>query len=341
MELAATMSTHRRLSILLLSVFLLLLACPKRQTTPPVVNPEQTLTEALAAIRSRRFTRAQDLLTHLIFNHPGSLVASDAQFYLAESYYESGDFNRAQMEYDFYIQNFPSGRFQEEAKFKLALSYLRSAPSHTRDQTRVIRARELLGDFVADHPESPLRSRADSALAAIQQRLAQREFEAARLYFRAGEFGSALVYYEYIRQTFPESLWQQSDRNRLETCRRICRPDSGSPKTVSPVYEVFYFPQGSHELDADDSTVLSGIVVRMKTLSNLTATVTGHCDSTEAADPRNSQLGLLRGLSIRRILMHAGIDSSRIRVLDAGASARLSTAADDSAIDRRAELLLQ
>lgn len=331
---------ERRLTILLILSLVSLCSCPKRQATPTPASPQDALAEALAAIRNRQFARAQNLLTDLVFNHTGSLVASDAQFYLAESYYESGDFSRAQTEYDFYIQNFPAGRFQEEARLKQALAYLRSAPSHTRDQSRVIRARELLEDFVADHPNSPLRHFADSTLAAIRHQLVQREFEAARLYFRAGEYGSALVYYEYISQTFPESLWQQLDRRQLETCRRT-KSSSRPPVSPSSVHEVLYFDRASHELSSRDSAVLSQIIIQMKTRDNLTAVITGHCDSAEAADPVNSRLGLLRGTAVRTMLVTGGIDSSRISVVDAGASARISASSEESAIDRRVELFLR
>ncbi|MBM3315994.1 outer membrane protein assembly factor BamD [candidate division WOR-3 bacterium] len=323
-------------------LLLLLAACAKRQQTPPPASAEAAVAEGLDAMRARRFSLAEDRLTFVIFNYPGSLAASDAQFYLAEAYYESGDYTRAQTEYDFYIQNFPSGRFQEDAAFKLALANLRSAPGHTRDQTRVLRARELLDDFVDAYPASPLLPRAESARAAIRGRLAQREFEAARLYFRAGEYGSALVYYEYIRQAFSDSLWQPADRERLAACYELTGRGGPGPDAPVPVFEVFYFQRGSAELGAADSTALLRVVAEMSARPGSAAAVTGHCDSTEAAtmDVARPPLGLLRALAVRGFLVRAGIDSLRVRAVDSGTSRRASRSDDDAALDRRAELLL-
>jgi len=204
--------------------------CARRpQVAPPPQDPAQALDQALADLKAQRFKKAADRLTAVIFNFPGTRQASDAQFYLGECYFQARDYAQAQTEFDFYLQNFPNGRFQEEASFKLALSYLRSAPDHTRDQTRVIKARTMLTEFLASYPDSRLRPQAESALAEITSRLMSRELAAARLYFKAGEYRSALVYYHYIKQSYPESLWSPADRHRLAVCYLKTQPPAPQP----------------------------------------------------------------------------------------------------------------
>ena len=78
--------------------------------------------------KARQFQKAEDEFTYLIFNFPGSSQAADAQFYLADCYFESKEYEQAESEFDFYLKNFPNGRFQEEATFKRALAALRRAP---------------------------------------------------------------------------------------------------------------------------------------------------------------------------------------------------------------------
>ncbi|MBN2465056.1 outer membrane protein assembly factor BamD [candidate division WOR-3 bacterium] len=202
---------------LVLPVLLLAVAgCPKRAEVQPVPQDAgQALDQAIASLDARHFRRAEDQLTFIIFNFPGSRQASDAQYYLAETYFRSKDYLQAQSEFDFYLKSFPNGRFQEEATYKLAVSYLRSAPSHVRDQARALKAQETINRFLEDYPDSPLRPDAEKLLGEIAERLALREFDAARLYYTSGEYKSALVYYDYVDQTYPAGRWPDMERYRF------------------------------------------------------------------------------------------------------------------------------
>jgi outer membrane protein assembly factor BamD len=207
-------STARRLLVVCL-LCLAALGCRKRQAVAPPLDADEGLAQALADMAARRHAQAQEKFTFVIFNHPGSRQASDAQYYLAESYFQARDYLQAETEFDFYLKSFPNGRFQEDAAYKLGLACFRSAPGHSRDQSRTVKARELMTRFTEDFPESEFRPRADSVLAEIEQRMARREFEAARLYYRSGEYGSALVYYQYVLDNHPQAGWTGSDRFQL------------------------------------------------------------------------------------------------------------------------------
>lgn len=201
-------------------VFVLLVlataGCPKRAQLAPVPqDAQQAIDQATASLEAKRYRQAEDQFTFIIFNFPGSRQASDAQYYLAETYFRSKDYVQAQDEFDFYLKSFPNGRFQEEATHKLAVSYLRSAPSHVRDQTRALKAQEIINEFLETYPDSPLRADAEKLLGDIAERLALREFDAARIYYTSGEYKSALVYYRYVNDTYPAERWPGIERYRF------------------------------------------------------------------------------------------------------------------------------
>jgi len=208
------MTNLRRLIFPLL--LLALAGCPKRAQIQPVPqDAQQAIDQATANLEAKRYGQAEDQFTSIIFNFPGSRQASDAQYYLAETYFRSKDYLQAQSEFDFYLKNFPNGRFQEEATYKLAVSYLRSAPSHVRDQSRALKAMEVINQFLEDYPDSPLRAEAGQLLGDIAERVALREFDAARIYYTSGEYRSALVYYKYINETYPAERWPGMERYRF------------------------------------------------------------------------------------------------------------------------------
>jgi outer membrane protein assembly factor BamD len=208
------MMHFRRLMFVLL--VLAAAGCPKRVQLPPVPqDAQQAIDQATTSLEAKRYRQAEDQFTFIIFNFPGSRQASDAQYYLAETYFRSKDYLQAQDEFDFYLKNFPNGRFQEEATYKLAVSYLRSAPSHVRDQSRALRAQEIINQFIETYPDSPLRPEAEQLLGDIAERLALREFDAARIYYTSGEYKSALVYYNYVDGTYPAGRWPNIERYRF------------------------------------------------------------------------------------------------------------------------------
>ena len=181
--------------------------CPKRaEIAPPLQDAQQALDQASGDLEAKRYRQAEDRFTFIIFNFPGSRQASDAQYYLAEAYFRNADYIQAQDEFDFYLKSFPNGRFQEDATYKLALSYLKSAPGHVRDQARALKAREIVEEFLDAYPDSPLRSQAEQLRADVDERLALKEFDAARLY------------YNYVLETYPSAQWPGPARYQLAVC---------------------------------------------------------------------------------------------------------------------------
>lgn len=91
----------------------------------------------------------------------------------------------------------------------------------------------MLEDFLNMYPETRLRAEANQALAEIDTRLARKELDAARLYFRAGEFKAALVYYEYTRAAHPGAVFSDADRFRLA----VCYAETGRVDDARPLFE--------------------------------------------------------------------------------------------------------
>ena len=207
----------RRITFILL--VLAAAGCPKRaQLVSRPQDAQQAIDQASDDMEAKRYRQAEERFTFIIFNFPGSRQASDAQYYLAETYFRSKDYLQAQNEYDFYVRSFPNGRFQEEATYKLAVSYLLSAPGHVRDQARALKAREIVDSFLETYPDSPLRPEAEQLRGEIGERLALREFDAARIYYTSGEYKSALVYYNYVNENYPAAQWPGMERYRFAVC---------------------------------------------------------------------------------------------------------------------------
>ncbi len=211
-------SLHKSVIFLLLPVLFLVAGCPKRAQIARPTDAAAALADAIGFLDAEQYRQAEESFTFIVFNFPGSRQASDAQFYLGETFFRNRGYTEAQTEYDFYLRSFPNGRFQERASFQLALSHLRMAPSGSRDQSSTIKARGLLNEFLMLYPESELTSEAEDALSEIERQLTSRDFDIARLYYKPGEYKSALVYYEYIASELEPAKWDPLDRFQLGVC---------------------------------------------------------------------------------------------------------------------------
>lgn len=65
-------------------------------TTANVAGPERSAFEAAAgAVRAGRPEEGRNLLERFLSDYPGTVLAGDANFWLGESYYQTGDYQRA------------------------------------------------------------------------------------------------------------------------------------------------------------------------------------------------------------------------------------------------------
>jgi outer membrane protein assembly factor BamD len=183
----------------------LFFACAKKPLLAPAsTEPDEVFKKARAYYEVKNYAKAIDAFQKFIFSFPGSFYAGDAQFYLAESYFSKKNYSQAMIEYDFLVRNFTSTH-REEAEYKYALCQYLTAPPYYKDQTQTMRAQELLTEFIADHPQSQFLPDARKTLARVRDRLAQKEYETARLYLRYDELTAALVYINYLEQTYPDA----------------------------------------------------------------------------------------------------------------------------------------
>jgi tol-pal system protein YbgF len=90
--------------------------------TPNVSNVETIFNEGYKSLTEGRYKDARDNFKLLLSKHPGSAKASDAQYWLAESYYREGNFEEAILAFQKFIDTYPKDS-------RVPLSYLKQGLS--------------------------------------------------------------------------------------------------------------------------------------------------------------------------------------------------------------------
>jgi outer membrane protein assembly factor BamD len=184
---------------LALSALLLLVAigCAKRVTTV-IPGPEEAWGKAMKLFEREKYLRAQELLRDITLNFPGSGIVDSVQFYIARCSFEMEDYLTAADEFKRALDLYPSSSVAGAAAYYEALSYYRQSPNYQLDQEVTQKAVESFQRFLEDYPKHALSDSGYFYLGQCREKLATKEMAAADLYFKLGEYASAVMGADYV-----------------------------------------------------------------------------------------------------------------------------------------------
>jgi outer membrane protein assembly factor BamD len=133
--------------------------------------------------------------------------AADAQLYLARAHYHNKDYILAASEFSRFSEIFRTDPRRADAEYERALAYYQLSPAFELDQTDTERAITQFHAFIQRFPTSPLVEDAERRIAELREKLARKQYEAARLYERRELWEAAAVTFEAVFDRFPDTSW--------------------------------------------------------------------------------------------------------------------------------------
>lgn len=202
------MNSLQKLSCLL--IFIMILAsCRSQSLIRPGDSLEVAYEKAYSLYEEERWRDAIDAFETVLSIGRGTDIGQDAQFYLAESYYNSNQFLLAASEYERYSSSHPSSSRREQADFRAALSYYQMSPRYKVDQTNSRQAIERFRLFLARYPNSDRAEEASDIIEELRDKLAQKTYESGHFYMRTGSFRAAAIYFDLVLDRYPETVWAE------------------------------------------------------------------------------------------------------------------------------------
>lgn len=204
-----TSSTMRNLSIALLSLIVLTGACRNKDLIRPGDPLNVAYDKSLALYEAGKYDDAAygfDLVTRM---GRGTNFSKDAQFYLAESYYNDNQYILAASEYQRFISYYPRDEKRQEVEYKLAMCYYQQSPRYRLDQTPTRRAIELFQLFNTKYPDSELVVESAERIDELRNKLARKAYEAGEFYLRTDRYLASTIYFDQVIDQYPESIWAE------------------------------------------------------------------------------------------------------------------------------------
>ena len=149
-----------------------------------------------------KYSRAKDQFNSIIISDNGSKLASDAQYYMAESMFQLKEYDEASISFDKFIRFATNYQKIEESRYRICECAVLSSLNYKKDQSSTIEALGLLQDFIDDYPNSVYIKLAEQSVVDIRNKMAEKDYETAKLYLKLDQFDAALIYYNGIIQNY-------------------------------------------------------------------------------------------------------------------------------------------
>lgn len=198
----------RKVLILTLAAFALI-SCRSQDLIRPGDTLEVAFEKAKSQYDQEKWSSAADAFETVVSIGRGTDIGQEAQFLLAESYYNNRRYLIAASEYDRYASFYPRSERRELVDFKAAVCYYNLSPRYKLDQTYTKQAVERFRLFNSRYPNSERIAETSDYIIELRNKLARKQYEAAEFYKRTNRFSAAIVYHDLVIDNYPESVWAE------------------------------------------------------------------------------------------------------------------------------------
>ncbi|GMV07624.1 MAG: putative outer membrane protein assembly factor BamD [Gemmatimonadota bacterium] len=146
-------------------------------------------------------------LDRLILGFGNSELVPAARLLMAHAYYAKRDYLTARSEYQRFLDRFPGNPEAPMAALGICRSLGALSPKAQRDQTYTNEAITVCRNVVVDWSGTPQAQEAAGLANDLRLKLAEKEYLNADFYFRRELWDSAIKYFEFVVQLYPETAW--------------------------------------------------------------------------------------------------------------------------------------
>lgn len=168
-------------------------------------NPERILQTAYELYDKEEYLKSQTLFEIVLNQYRGTAEAEQMFFKYAYTYYYLRQYTLASHYFGNFSATFAYSPFREEALFMSAYSNYKMSPIFRLDQVSSSDAIAGFQEFVNTYPNSSRVSQCNQLIVEMRQKLEQKEFESAKLYYDLKQYQAAIHTLENLLREYPDS----------------------------------------------------------------------------------------------------------------------------------------
>jgi len=195
--------------LIILGILVQTFSCSKTYTGSLTERCVAQNKDAEEKFKAGKYWKVKEDLEEILKTCTGTGVMEEAHFMLAESHFRLEEWIEARKEYGEFANLFPGSPYAETAAYRKAVSAYNLSYKDSRDQTNTTTAIRDFSRFEAEYPNSALMDSAYLFLDSLSNRVAENDYQIARLYFRMDEPGATAIYLKEFLDEFPKSPRQK------------------------------------------------------------------------------------------------------------------------------------
>jgi outer membrane protein assembly factor BamD len=197
-----------RTSILLLAL-MLVTSCGEYQKILKSTDFDLKKAKAKEYFDAGKYVKSSELLELIIPRFRATEDAEDLIWMNGESYYGMKLFDMAGAVYKSYIEQYGYGKYIEEAYYKSAMCDYNTSPRAELDQDYTKKAIEGFTIFISRYPESSRAEECKKLLDDLHERLVEKSYISARLYYDMNQYKAAVVALSNSLKEFAETKYRE------------------------------------------------------------------------------------------------------------------------------------
>ena len=151
------------------------------------------------------FVRSGQLFDDIFPIFRGTAYEDSVAFFRAMSYFNQRDFLNASFYFSEHFRNSRQSPFAVEAEFLTGYCYFMQSPRPELDQSNTYAAIETFQLFLMRNPESKFVEDARTHMAEMKDKLVDKSYLTARLYYNLGQYRSSIIALNNSLEDYPDT----------------------------------------------------------------------------------------------------------------------------------------
>lgn len=196
---------------ILLTLIIGFSSCSKYDKLLKTADNETKYKLAMQYYGEKKYRRATKFFEPVLLYVRGTERDDSANFYFAKSQYLSGDPFTAEYYFDLFNKTFPRSQFAEESAFLYGACLYEQSHRPELDPTPTIRCINAFNEYMYSYPngKTDRREKVKTVLDELNQRLVEKSYKAARLYYTIEDYRSAMISLKEHLKTYPDSKYRE------------------------------------------------------------------------------------------------------------------------------------
>ncbi len=215
--------------------------------------------KAFEYYNNAEYVRSATLFEQIASIYRGTVKADTVQFYRAKSYFYQKDYIMAGHYFQELVSTFPNSAFAEESSFLEGFCEYKQSPRPSLDQSNSYNAIAKLSLFLIKYPNSERAGEAKSIIKEMEEKLVEKSFISAKLYYDLGAYKSAVIALRNSLNEYPDTKYREELLFMILKSHFMIAQNSVEDKvldrfqaTVDEYYSfIGEYPEGKNALEAN------------------------------------------------------------------------------------------